>query len=103
MTERRGSGSIDFVLASTIDPDGRRVVLSAERWSHINLRHPEVAPHLGEVIRAIREPDGRGSGRSTVEESFFLEWSGPGPWLRVVVHFESGEGVLMTAFPQRSR
>jgi len=90
------------VLATTIDPDGRRVVLSSERWSHIKRRHPEVAPHLGEIMRAIREPDRRGAGREPAEEWFFLEWSGPGPWLRVVVHFETGEGAVITAFPQES-
>jgi hypothetical protein len=65
------------MLAATRDPDGRRVVLTEERWSHIKLRHPEVSPHLAEVMRAVREPHRRASGREPFEEWFFLEWSGP--------------------------
>jgi hypothetical protein len=53
------------MLAATRDPDGRRVVLTDDRWAHIEQRHPDVAPHLGEVMRAIREPDRRAEGRTS--------------------------------------
>jgi hypothetical protein len=90
------------VLAATLDPDGRRVVLSEERSSHIKTRHPEMSPHLGEVMRAVREPDRRAVGHVAGEEWFLVEWSGPGRWLRVVVHFDSGEGTVITAFSEGS-
>jgi hypothetical protein len=88
------------VLASTLDPDGRRVVLTEERWAHITRRHPEVSPYLGEVLRAIRDPDRQRGGRTSFEELYYLEWAGPARWLRVVVHYETGEGTVMTAFPE---
>jgi hypothetical protein len=88
-------------VRGTRDPDGRRVVLTDDRWAHIKQRHPDVVPHLGEVMRAIREPDRRAEGRKHSEEWYF-EWSGPARWLRVVVHYEHGEGTVMTAFPESS-
>lgn len=90
------------MLSTALDPDGRRVVLTEERWSHIKQRHPELTPHLGEVMRAVREPDRRAPGREPIEEWFFLHWAGPGHRLRVVVHFESTEGEIKTAFPESS-
>src|SRR6266508_1199281 len=61
------------VLASTLDPDGRRVELTEERWRHIVAGHPELAPHLAAVTRAIREPARRMAGRRDDEEWFYLE------------------------------
>jgi hypothetical protein len=90
------------MLALVLDPDGRRVILTEERWRHIKARHPEVSPRLGELLRAIRVPDRRGQGRYPFEEWFLVEWPGPAPWLRVVVHYEHGEGRVMTAFPESS-
>jgi hypothetical protein len=90
------------MLAGVLDPDGRRVILTEERWAHIKLRHPEVSRHLGELLRALREPDERSLGREQSEELFHIEWSGPGRRLRVVVHYEDGEGYVITAFPEGS-
>lgn len=90
------------MLARVLDPDGRTVLLTEERWEHVKRRHPEVSPHLGDLLRALREPDKRGLGRELGQELFFTEWSGPGRWLRVVVHFEDGEGHVVTAFPEDS-
>jgi hypothetical protein len=90
------------VLAATLDPDGRRVVLTAERWAHIKERHPEVSPHLGEVMRAVREPERRRRGPKPFEEWFFVEWAGPARRLQVVVHFKGELGHIWTAFPEGS-
>jgi hypothetical protein len=44
--------------AEARDPDGLRVVVPAELWEEKILRdHPELAPHLADVLRAIAEPD----------------------------------------------
>jgi hypothetical protein len=32
------------------------VILSSERWAHIVDAHPELAPHLDDVLRAVEEP-----------------------------------------------
>jgi hypothetical protein len=90
------------VLVSTLDPDGRRVELTEGRWRHIVAGHPELAPHLAAVTRAVREPDRRMAGRESNEEWFYLESAGPSRWLKVVVHFEGGLGRIVTAFGRRS-
>jgi hypothetical protein len=89
-------------LLSTLDPDGRVVELSAERWSHILDGHPELAPHLENVARAVRAPDRRLSGPREDEEWFYLAGGGPSRWLKVVVHYEGGRGRIVTAFARRS-
>jgi hypothetical protein len=89
------------MIAATLDADGRRVVLTDDAWLHIKQRHPEISRHLGEVMRAVREPDGRATGRKPFEEWFFLEWEGPAEWLQVVVHYEHGEGRVKTAFARK--
>lgn len=90
------------ILASAVDPDGRRVELTEERWRHVLDGHPELAPHLASVTRAIREPDQRRAGREVGEEWFYLEGAGPSRWLKVVVHYEGGRGRIVTAFARRS-
>jgi hypothetical protein len=90
------------VLVSTLDPDGRPVDLSAERWAHIRDGHPELARHLESVARAVREPDQRLAGREVGEEWFYLAEAGPSRWLKVVVHYEGGRGQIVTAFARRS-
>ena len=67
------------MLASTRDPDGRRIVLTA-----------------------VHEPTVRQAGRFDGEVWYFLEDAGPFRWLKVVVHYEGGEGWIVTAFPRRS-
>jgi hypothetical protein len=92
----------DDVLVSTLDPDDRRVELTEERWRHIVAGHPELAPYLAVVTRAVREPDRRMAGRQVDEEWFYLEGAGPSRWLKVVVHYEGGRGRIVTAFARRS-
>ncbi len=42
-------------------------------------------------------------GRSEGEMWFFAEWdTGRFPWLQVVVHYEGGEGWIVTAFPREA-
>lgn len=46
------------VIGETRDPAGKRVVVPAGLWRDKILRdHPELAPHLDDVLRAIAEPD----------------------------------------------
>jgi len=89
-------------LVSVLDPDGRLVELDAERWSHILDGHPELAPHLESVARAVREPDRRRRGHRDSEEWFDLAEAGPSRWLKVVVHYEGDRGRIVTAFGRRS-
>jgi hypothetical protein len=89
------------VIASTFDPDGRRVRLTDAAWRHIKEAHPEMAPYLDEITAAVSEPDRHFPGRRRDEEWFFLEGVGPSRWIRAVVHYERGEGWLVTAHAQR--
>jgi hypothetical protein len=91
------------VLATTIDPDGRRVILREERWRHIKDDHADLARHLRDIMAAVREPDLRMPGRVTGEEWYLVEGIGPARWLHVAVHYERDEGWIVTAFPRRSR
>jgi hypothetical protein len=71
------------VLATVLDPDGRRVVLARARWAHIvgedpsGTGHPELRPRRDDVMRAIREPTLRMPGRMPNQEWFYLEGVGP--------------------------
>lgn len=90
------------MIAATIDPDGRRVVLGEHAWSHVKSKHPRLAQSLHQIMAAVREPDRRMRGRSENEMWFFAESAGPTAWLQVVVHYEGGEGWVVTAFPRKS-
>jgi len=88
------------MLATTLDPDGRRVFLTEDRWEHITKGHATLAPRLREIMAAVREPSLSMRGQSENEVWFFAENAGRFPWLHVVVHYEGGEGWIVTAFPR---
>ena len=90
------------MVSATTDPEGRRVVLGEHAWTHIKLEHPIMARKLREVVGAVREPRVRLPGRDPDESWFFAEDAGRYPWLQVVVHYEGGEGWIVTAFPRTS-
>lgn len=89
------------MLAATLDPDGRRVVLTEERWDHIKQRHRYLARRLRDVMGAVREPEQRADGPVSGEEWYFVTDEKPGTWLQVVVHYEGGEGWIATAFNRK--
>ena len=85
------------------DPDGRRIVVSAAVWHKKILRdHPELAPHLADVLRAIGEPD-----HVTPDPIFdgrrrhYLRNAGPSRWLLVVLSYDQEPARLITAFANR--
>src|SRR5713226_5696964 len=63
---RIGSAAIvahDRVVWETVDPDGRRVVLSPGRWRHILDEHPELAVPREVILGAVAQPAHRMPGR----------------------------------------
>lgn len=91
------------VLAEVVDPDGRCVELTAERWQHI-IRpdgHPELTSFQAEVLRAVQAPDERRTAPRDNEQWFFLRGVGPSRWLQVVVAYEDDRGFIATAFGRR--
>jgi hypothetical protein len=91
-------------LSTVVDPLGRTVHLTAERWEHIIDGHPYMAPHRAEVLRVVREPTARIAQPRPGQDWFYLEGTGPSRWLKVVVAFdEESVGSIRTAFPRRSK
>ena len=88
------------MVSTTLDPDGRRVVLTEDGWSHIKRRHPVLASRLREIMAAVREPTRRSAGREDGEEWYFSDEVLTRLWVQVVVHYEGGEGWIVTAFPR---
>lgn len=92
------------ILASVLDPDGRRVVLDTDGWDHI-IRpdgHPEMAPLCDSILQAVAQPAARLPGNKPGQEWFYGAGVGPSRWVRVVVAYERGRGRIVTAFPRRS-
>lgn len=85
----------------TVDPDGRRVVLTGQRWLHIVGRHRELGVGPEALMDAVARPDRQVPGREVGEE-WFYGGAGPSLWIRVVVHYEQEQGLIVTAFPRRA-
>jgi hypothetical protein len=83
------------------DPEGRRVILTIERWQHVVTEHEQLADRRGLVLAAVRRPDVRMSGRKPGEEWYYRRTGEPTRWLKVVVHYVDGFGRIVTAFPRR--
>ena len=72
-------------------------------WREKVLRdHPELRPHLADVLRAISEPDHVSpdpvfDGR----RRHYLRNAGPSRWLLVVLSYEQEPARLITAFAHR--
>jgi hypothetical protein len=91
-------------VSTVVDPLGRTVHLTVERWEHIIDGHPYMAPHCAEVPRAVQEPTERIAQPRPGQGWFYLEGAGPSRWLKVVVAFdEESVGSIRTAFPRRSK
>jgi hypothetical protein len=86
----------------TVDPEGRRVVLTEQRWLHIAGRHRELGVEPEVLIDAVGRPDRHLPGHETGEEWFYRRGAGPSLWIRVVVHYEHRRGLIVTAFPRRA-
>jgi hypothetical protein len=85
------------------DPQGLRVVVAAELWQGKILHdHPELAPHLADVLRAIAEPD-RVLPDPVYEgrRRYYLRGAGPSRWLLVVVSYEQEPARVVSAFGNR--
>ncbi len=91
----------DRPMWETVDPDGRRVVLSFGAWRHIVGRHPELSPHREKILKTVTSPHVLMGGRELNEVWYFGRGFGPSRSVRVVVHYEHELGRIRTAFPQR--
>ena len=85
----------------TIDPDGRVVTLTTERWEHVIAVHPDLDVQPQVLLNAVARPSARVPGRESNQEWFYRRGVGPSAWIRVVVHYEGDRGFIVTAFPRR--
>ena len=79
--------------------DRKTIRLTAERWRHIETRHPELRGLMGDVLRAVEDPrlvvNGR-FGELIAVGRFSIGGRGSSV---VVVYRESGkEGFIITAY-----
>jgi hypothetical protein len=90
------------VRGSAIDPDGRLVELTDERWRHIVECHPEIDGHDDGVLWAVREPDEQMPGGLENEAWYYVKTEAPSNWLKVVVAYAEGRGYVVTAHARKS-
>jgi len=88
--------------ASVVDPDGREVVLLVRIWREKILgEHPELGPHLEDVLGTVSAPDHAEPDPIWARRRYYRGDLGPSRWLIVVVSFEQEPGRIVTAFPTR--
>ena len=92
----------DRAVWEVTDPSGRRVVLNDAAWEHIVAEHPQIGIDKQDVLAAVAAPTRKIIGRELGEEWYYLAGPGPTRWLKVVVHYEGREGLIVTAFPRRA-
>ncbi len=91
-------------MLSAVDPLGRTVHLTVDRWEHIIDGHPYMAPYQADMLRAVRAPTEHMVQPRPGQDWFYLEDAGPSRWLKVVVAFdEESNGSVRTAFPRRRK
>jgi hypothetical protein len=89
------------VLATTVDPAGRRVVLDETEWEHIVEAHGEMVRFFDEIIGTVARPDFVTPDPILPRMRYWRHSIGPSRWLRVVVDFETEPLRIVTAFPNR--
>jgi len=93
---------IEIRPASSVDPDGREVVLLARIWhGKITVSHPDVADHLDAIIETVATPDHVEPDLRPNRTRFYKRDIGPSRWLLVVVSFEQQPARIITAVANR--
>lgn len=71
-------------------------------WLHVVRYHEELQAELQAILDGLAAPTLRRRGRRPGEEWFYAAGPGPTRFVKVVVHYEGGEGRMVTAFPRRA-
>jgi len=83
--------------------DGKRVLVSEERWKHIVLRHPELEDNIAKILAAVTNPDEvyvDSTGAVHILKRLTHEIS---DYLVVIYRKEDGECYIRTAYYTSSR
>lgn len=92
----------ESVLASTSDPDGRRVVLLERVWNEKILRgRPELSGVLDHVLSTVRRPLHSVPDPIAERRRYYQRDIGPSRWLLVVVSYEQKPARIITALGTR--
>jgi len=93
----------EAIAGEARDPDCKRVVVPRPLWEEKLLRdHPEIGPHLADVLRAVAEPDHVAVDFGYEQRRrYYLQDAGPSRWLLVVVSYEQEPARVITAFGNR--
>jgi len=85
-----------------IDKSGRKIHLSSERWSHINLEHPEVAPYFEEIKETLRKPTKITIFSHDKDIRYYYSYiksrDSPEKYLLAIVKYLNGEGFIITSY-----
>jgi hypothetical protein len=93
----------DEVIAETVDPDGRRVVLDADGLRHILRSHGELAGYERAIMDTVSMPEHRDDDPAfAARERFYRQRPGPSRWLAVVVDYSTDPAVVITSFGRRA-
>jgi hypothetical protein len=88
----------DDLIATMIDPQGRTVWLTQERWEHIIDGHREVESQLPALKRCIETAEKRTRGKHQDTEKLWVRNVGPARWFSVLVRYEGRTGTIRTAY-----
>jgi hypothetical protein len=86
-------------LASTVDPAGRRVVLTEGIWVYIGVRHPELRARREEILQTVARPDLVTPDLFAGRGRYWRHSVGPSRWLRVTVDFGAEPARIVMASP----
>jgi len=89
------------ILAQTVDPGGRTVVLDERGWAHILQTHEEMASYRDLIMTTVSAPEHRHSDPRPGRERFYRRTLGPSRWLFVVIHFDETPARIVTAYAKR--
>ncbi len=85
---------------TTLDPNGRLVILDERTIGHLRSRRPQMVRHIAAILDAVSLPDHHEEDPSPGRERFYRRDLDPHRWLRVVVDFNESPAFVVTAFIQ---
>ncbi len=89
------------LLATTHDPWGRPVLLTAERWEHILDNHPEMWRWRPHILTTVLRPNVITPDPKIRRWRYWNTAVGRSSWLLVVVDWNCAPARIITAYSRR--
>ncbi len=84
------------------DLTGRKIHLSQEQWSHINLDHPEISAYVEEMKNILLNPIFVRTLNYDEQVRYFYRYyknrESPAKYLLVIVKYLNGKGFIITSY-----